>query len=125
MTRHKPKLLFLTIAALSVTTVSVLLTYFLEIHLLYAYFIGVNLITFAIYGSDKQRAVYSCSRVPEIVLHLLALAGGSPAALVAQITFRHKTKKRTFRIIFITTVLVQLVVTAGVLFLKHAPHVSG
>ena len=97
---------------------SFLLAHFLEIHLLYAYLIGVNLTTFVSYGVDKHRATHNSSRIPEIVLHLLSLAGGSPAAFVAQATFRHKTKKRTFRIIFIAIVLIQLMAVAGVLFLK-------
>ena len=117
--------MFLIIAAVSVIALSFLLAHFLEISLLYAYFIGINLTTFLMYGFDKEQAVYNRSRIPEIVLHLLALAGGSPGALLAQLIFRHKTKKRTFRIIFITIALVQLAVTAGVLFVKHAHHVSG
>ena len=125
MTRRRPKLLFLTLATGSVIGLSFLLAHFLQIYLLYAYLIGVNLTTFVMYGSDKQRAAYGSSRIPEIVLHLLALAGGSAAALLAQITFRHKTRKRSFRIIFIAIVLAQLVAVAGVLFLKYAPGVSG
>ena len=83
MTKHRPKALFLTLAAVSVTALAFLLAYFLEIHLLYAYLIGVNLTTFVMYGSDKHRAVHSDSRIPEVVLHLLALAGGSAATLLA------------------------------------------
>ena len=101
---------------------SFLLVHFLEIRLLYAYFIGVNLTTFVMYGDDKHRAVHNNFRIPEIVLHLLALAGGSPAALLAQVTFRHKTRKRTFRIIFIAIILLQLMIIAGVFFLKLAHH---
>jgi uncharacterized membrane protein YsdA (DUF1294 family) len=125
MTRHRPKPLFLTLAAVSVIGLSFLLAHFLEILLLYAYLIGINLTTFLMYASDKQRAVYNRSRIPEVVLHLLALAGGSAAAFLAQISFRHKTRKRSFRIIFIAIVWVQFMAAAGVLFLKHAYDVSG
>ena len=125
MTRRRPKLLFLALTAVFITAVSFLLAYFLEIHLLYAYLLSVNLTTFLMYGSDKYRAIYNRSRIPEIVLHLLALAGGSPAALIAQLIFRHKTRKRSFRIIFVAIVLVQLVAGVGVLFLKHAYYASG
>jgi uncharacterized membrane protein YsdA (DUF1294 family) len=125
MTKHSPKLFFLAIAAVSVVILSFLLAHFLEMHFLYAYAIGINLTTFLVYGSDKQRAVYNCSRIPEIVLHLLALAGGSAAAFLAQIIFRHKTQKRSFRIIFITIVLMQLMAAAGLLFLKHADSIAG
>ena len=122
MRKHRPKLLFLTLAAVSVTALSFLLAHFLEIRLLYAYLIGVNLTTFVSYGFDKHWAIHNHSRIPEIVLHLLALAGGSGAALVAQIAFRHKTKKRTFRIIFAIIILLQLMTIAGACFLKHTHH---
>ena len=125
MTRARPKLLFLTLAAVSVIGLSFLLAHFLEIRFLYAYLIGINLTTFLMYASDKQRAVYNRSRIPEIVLHLLALAGGSAAAFLAQITFRHKTRKHPFRIIFIAIVSFQLMALATVLFLKHAYPISG
>ena len=124
MTKCRPKALFLTLAAVSVTALAFLLAYFLEIHLLYAYLIGVNLTTFVMYGFDKEQAVYNRSRIPEIVLHLLALAGGSPAAFFAQITFRHKTRKRVFRTIFITIVLLQIIAAATVFFLKHAHPIA-
>jgi uncharacterized membrane protein YsdA (DUF1294 family) len=125
MTKRRPKLLFLTLAAVSVIGLSFLLAHFLEIRFLYAYLIGINLTAFLMYASDKQRAVYNRSRIPEIVLHLLALAGGSAAAFLAQMTFRHKTRKRSFRIIFIAIVLFQLMALAAVLFLKHAYPISG
>ncbi len=119
MTKHSPKPLFLTVAAVFVIVLSFLLAHFLEIRFLYAYLIAVNLVTFVMYGLDKHWAIHNHSRIPEIVLHLLALAGGSGAALVAQITFRHKTKKRTFRLIFIAIVLIQLIAIAAMFFLKH------
>ncbi|RKY14336.1 MAG: hypothetical protein DRP52_00330 [Planctomycetota bacterium] len=118
MRRHRPKPLFLTLAAIFVTAFSFLLAHFLQIRFLYAYLIGINLTTLVSYDFDKHQAVHNHSRIPEIVLHLLALAGGSPAALGAQITFRHKTKKRIFRIISIAIVLIQLAVVSGILFLK-------
>jgi len=120
MARHRPKPIFLTLAAVSVAAVSFLLAHFLGIRFLYAYLIAVNLTTFASYGSDKHRAVSNSSRIPEIVLHLLALAGGSGAALLAQVIFRHKTKKCPFRIIFIAIILIQLIAIAAMLFLKHS-----
>ncbi|OQY04109.1 MAG: hypothetical protein B6I25_07350 [Planctomycetales bacterium 4572_13] len=122
MTRHRPKLLFLTLAVVVVVAVSFLLVRVQEILLLYAYFVGINLTTFVSYGSDKRRAVKGRSRIPESMLHLLALAGGSPAAFGAQITFRHKTKKRTFRIIFVIIILIQLIAIAGACFLKHTHY---
>lgn len=69
---------------------------------------GVNLATMALYGYDKAVAGGRSLRVPENVLHLLAIAGGSPAALLSQSLFRHKTVKPAFRRTFWTIVAVQL-----------------
>ena len=63
-----------------------------------AYVAGVNLATLGAYLYDKSVAGRGTSlyRVPETVLHLLALAGGSPAALAGQYVLRHKTRKPGF-----------------------------
>ena len=125
MTRHRPKPFFLTLSAVSAIGLSYLLSHFLGIRLFSAYLIGINLTTYLMYASDKQRAVYNNSRIPEFVLHLLALAGGSSAAFLAQITLRHKTRKRSFRIIFMAIVLVQLIGGIAVFFLKSTYPASG
>ena len=117
--------MFLTIAAICITAVSFLLGYYLGFHLLYAYLLSVNLVTFLMYGSDKYRAVNHRPRIPEIVLHLLALAGGSLGALLAQLIFRHKTRKWSFKIIFIIIVIVQLLIIAGVIYVRHTEGISG
>ena len=61
---------------------------------------------FAMYGADKAAAQRGTRRTPEASLHLLALMGGWPGALVAQRVFHHKTKKQPFRTIFWCTVVV-------------------
>ncbi|MBI4575749.1 MAG: DUF1294 domain-containing protein [Planctomycetes bacterium] len=73
---------------------------------------GVNVAMLALYGYDKAVAGGLRTRVPEAVLHLVALAGGSPAALLGQVAFRHKTRKGSFRAVFWAIVALQL---AGVL----------
>jgi uncharacterized membrane protein YsdA (DUF1294 family) len=82
--------------------------YFLEWPLLVAYLISVNTLTFLMYGFDKRQSIKQGPRVPELILHLLALVGGSPAALVGQLTFRHKTRKQPFKAIFIAIIVLQV-----------------
>ena len=48
-------------------------------------------------------------RVPERLLHLLAVLGGTPSAWLAQRTFRHKTIKGPFRIAFWAIAILQAV----------------
>ena len=57
-----------------------------------------------VYAADKSAARRNQWRTPERMLHLLALVGGWPGALVAQAVFRHKSRKPSFRIVFWTTV---------------------
>lgn len=78
--------------------------------LLWFYLIAVNLITFCSYGVDKYRARHNQRRIPEAVLHALTLFGGTIGALAGQRFFGHKTKKLTFRLIFIAIIMIQAVV---------------
>jgi uncharacterized membrane protein YsdA (DUF1294 family) len=73
-----------------------------------AWLAGVNLTAFGYYGFDKARARAGGSRVPERILHLLALAGGSFGAWVGMALFRHKTLKGRFRAVFWCVVAAQV-----------------
>lgn len=68
-------------------------------------YLTVSLVTFALYAIDKQQAAIGAMRVPEPRLHLLALVGGWPGALLAQQFLRHKTVKASFRRGFWITVV--------------------
>lgn len=60
----------------------------------------LSLTTFVLYGWDKRRAIQGGERTPESTLHLLALFGGWPGALLAQPILRHKRAKRSFQVVF-------------------------
>lgn len=68
--------------------------------LLVCWLVAVNAVAFAYYGFDKSRARSSGRRVPEVVLHGLAVAGGTLGAYAGMQTFRHKTIKGPFRFVF-------------------------
>ncbi|KAF2025215.1 DUF1294-domain-containing protein [Setomelanomma holmii] len=57
-------------------------------------------ITFLFYGYDKMPARNLEWRVSEATLHVLALVGGWPGALVGMHYFQHKTRKRGFLVVF-------------------------
>jgi uncharacterized membrane protein YsdA (DUF1294 family) len=88
---------------------------------LIGYVVGISAATIALYGYDKRAAVKERLRVPEKVLHVLALLGGSPAALLSRQMFRHKTSKVAFRIWFWAIVVVQLVVIAAAFWWRFHP----
>lgn len=56
------------------------------------YLILVNLVAFALMGLDKSRARRHRWRIPERVLFLWALLGGSIGATAGMWLFRHKTR---------------------------------
>jgi uncharacterized membrane protein YsdA (DUF1294 family)/cold shock CspA family protein len=73
--------------------------------LVLALYIGASLLTFIMYAVDKSAARNGAWRTQESTLHVLSLAGGWPGALVAQQKLRHKSKKQSFRSVFLLTVL--------------------
>ncbi|MCX6951656.1 MAG: DUF1294 domain-containing protein [Verrucomicrobia bacterium] len=67
--------------------------------------LALSVFTFFLYRSDKRRAVAGGDRTPEATLHLAALLGGWPGALLAQQRYRHKTAKVSFQFGYWTIVL--------------------
>ena len=62
------------------------------------------------YGIDKSAAQTGAWRTSERTLHVLALIGGWPGALIAQRLFRHKSRKPSFQLVFWTTAAINCVV---------------
>jgi uncharacterized membrane protein YsdA (DUF1294 family) len=86
-------------------------------HVLAAWLVALNLTAFGYYGFDKRQARRGGRRVPEVVLHGLALAGGSAGAWLAMRLFRHKTVKGRFRLVFWLIVCLQLTLLVGITWL--------
>jgi uncharacterized membrane protein YsdA (DUF1294 family)/cold shock CspA family protein len=66
---------------------------------------GLSVVAFLAYALDKSAARNGRWRTQENTLHLLALAGGWPGALVAQQRLRHKSSKTSFLAVFWLTVV--------------------
>jgi len=73
--------------------------------LLLAFYAAISITAFIAYALDKSAARDGRWRIAENTLHLLALLGGWPGALLAQYRLRHKSAKPAFLIIFWATVL--------------------
>ena len=71
------------------------------------YLIGINVLTFLIYGIDKWKARRGKWRIPEDALIWLTIAGGSVGALLGMYLFRHKTQHRKFTLGLPVILLVQ------------------
>ena len=62
------------------------------------YFILINIVAFLLYGFDKYCSKTGRWRVPESTLLGIAVLGGSIGAYAGMMIFRHKTRKRKFRL---------------------------
>ena len=88
------------------------------IKILLLYFAAINLITFIIFGIDKDRAKRSRWRISESTLISFAVFGGSPGAIIGMHAFRHKTQKPLFRIGIPVILLLQIVLAACILIFR-------
>ena len=82
-----------------------------------AYIVIVNIAAFCLFGIDKSAAIKQKQRIPNRVLLLSAVIGGSLGALAGMYTFRHKTKKWYYTVTVPVLLIIQI--TAAVLLLKN------
>ena len=59
--------------------------------------IGINVLTFLVYGIDKWKAKQGNRRISEVTLLTLAVIGGSIGALLGMQVWRHKTMHKKFK----------------------------
>jgi len=71
------------------------------------YLIGINLAACFAMGIDKRKAKRHSRRIPEKVLFLFPLLGGSIGGLVGMYLFHHKTRHWYFRFGFPLILAVQ------------------
>jgi len=97
-----PKKHYTRIALIGIVIAAALIFYIAgEVPFYLLWLASTSIVTFILYGFDKMQAKNDGGRVPEIVLHLLALAGGFAGGWVGRFIFRHKTRKPVFLIVLI------------------------
>jgi len=73
---------------------------------------ALSLTTFLLYGLDKLEAARhgqaAKHRVPENLLHLLALLGGFPGGWLGMFVFWHKIRKLSFWVVLVMSTLLHL-----------------
>jgi uncharacterized membrane protein YsdA (DUF1294 family) len=79
--------------------------------------IGINAISFIVYGIDKLKAKRGRWRIPEASLLLLAVVGGSIGAWLGMKLWHHKTLHKKFRYGIPLIVFVQIAL--GVLLVYY------
>ena len=73
------------------------------------YLIMINLITFCLYGKDKNAAIGQRRRIPNRTLIGFAAIGGSIGALAGMYTFRHKTNTKLYKITIPLLLIIQVI----------------
>jgi uncharacterized membrane protein YsdA (DUF1294 family)/cold shock CspA family protein len=86
----------------------------LPIALLWIYLLA-SAITFCVYAMDKSAARSGRWRTSEGTLHMLALCGGWPGALLGRSKLRHKSRKTSFSMVFWLTVIINCAALAWLL----------
>ena len=87
--------------------------------LLWQWLVLINVIAFLVFGLDKWKAKrkvenQAVRRVPEKVLFLLAILGGSVGALLGMRAFHHKTLHKRFRYGLPAILVLQLLLAAWI-----------
>jgi uncharacterized membrane protein YsdA (DUF1294 family) len=89
-----------------------------------SWYLLLSIATFVVYAIDKAAARRGEARIAERTLHFLGLAGGWPGALAAQSVLRHKSRKRTFRVVFWVTVALNCGLLAAAIVVPTIWHPS-
>lgn len=73
-----------------------------------------TVISFALMGLDKWKAIHYRRRIPEKALFFTAALGGSVGAMVGMSLFRHKTKHWSFKLGMPAILTLQLLLALAV-----------
>lgn len=76
------------------------------------YLLGINAVTFIVYGIDKYKAKKTKWRIPEVTLLLLAVLGGSIGAWMGMKVWHHKTMHKKFKYGIPAILLIQIALMA-------------
>jgi len=113
-----------------VSIIMLILTEKLHPFLLFYYLI-LGFLTYFMYKKDKKASYRSTWRVSEKTLHMLSLLGGWTGAYLAQQTLRHKTQKRSFKVMFMLTITLNLIFLLVFIFIlepameyKNTKHIK-
>ena len=80
------------------------------------YLVGINLVTFLLFGIDKFKARHDSWRIPEATLFGFAVCGGSIGAWLGMKAWHHKTQHRAFTIGIPLILFLQLLAASYLLY---------
>jgi uncharacterized membrane protein YsdA (DUF1294 family) len=80
------------------------------------YLLIMNVVGVAVMGIDKSKAVHHAWRIPEKMLFLVSLLGGSVGTWAGMYIFRHKTKHWYFVVGMPAILVIQIALVVWVFF---------
>jgi uncharacterized membrane protein YsdA (DUF1294 family) len=80
------------------------------------YLLIMNVVGVAVMGIDKSKAIHHAWRIPEKVLFLVSLLGGSVGTWAGMYIFRHKTKHWYFVVGMPAILVIQIALVVWVFF---------
>jgi uncharacterized membrane protein YsdA (DUF1294 family) len=110
MVRRSPKISFALIGIFLILILALLFIWLTNWNPLWIWLVSINLVTFLAYGFDKSQAQKGELRIPEIVLHGLAIIGGFLGGWLGRSTFHHKTRKPIFAVVLTFSTVIWLIV---------------
>lgn len=84
--------------------------------LIVIYIIAVNIISFIVMGMDKRKAQKRAWRIPESILFVLAIIGGSIGSILGMHLFHHKTRHWYFLYGMPAILIVQILLVVALIF---------
>lgn len=116
MSTSSPQRAYSLIAILLAVIVFFVLAATTQINPFLLWLLAATTVTFLLYGYDKAQARRGGGRVPELVLHGAALAGGFAGGWAGMYVFRHKTLHANFKIVLALATLLWLVLIYFIFF---------
>jgi uncharacterized membrane protein YsdA (DUF1294 family) len=92
--RFRAQITFSILAILAIAILFAFLAFTTSWHWFINWIISANIVALVFYIIDKGLSKTGSTRVPEFVLHLLALLGGFVGAFLGLLVFRHKSNFR-------------------------------
>ncbi|MDP2454361.1 MULTISPECIES: DUF1294 domain-containing protein [unclassified Kaistella] len=75
-----------------------------------AFFATLNIGSFICFGLDKRKAQKNKHRIPERLLLIMTLLGGTIGSVLGMLLFNHKISKRSFVLKILGIILLQILV---------------
>ena len=109
--RDRPTVIAFVVLAIGLVAVLVLA---FSIRPYVAWLAAWSVVTFIAYAIDKAQARRGGWRIPEIVLHGLAIAGGAIGGWVGLLALHHKTRHPVFPLVLAIALTVQIVLGVAI-----------